>query len=45
RLAGAKRLILVHIPPWGDEEATLAAARAEYDGPIEVGHPGQVIEF
>ncbi len=45
RLAGAKRLILVHIPPWGDAEATLAAARAEYDGPIEVGHPGQVIEF
>lgn len=45
RLAGVKRLILVHIPPWGDEEATLAAAREEFDGPIEIGHQGQVIEF
>lgn len=45
RLAGAKRLVLVHIPPWGDVDATLAAARAEFDGPVEVGSPGMEIEF
>lgn len=45
RLAGVKKLVIVHIPPWGDPEATLAAARAEFDGPVEVGQQGQVIEF
>lgn len=45
RLAGVKRLVLVHIPPWGDEEATLAAACREFDGPIDIGHQGMVIDF
>ena len=44
RLAGVKKLILVHIPPWGDPEATLAAARAEFDGPVELGAQGLVVE-
>lgn len=44
RLAGAKRLLLVHIPPWGDPEETVAAAQAEYDGPIKLGTPGMVLE-
>lgn len=44
RLAGAKKLVLVHIPPWGDEEATLAAARAEFDGPVEIGRQGLVMD-
>ncbi|QGU05415.1 MBL fold metallo-hydrolase [Corynebacterium comes] len=45
RLAGVKKLVLVHIPPWGDVEATLAAARSEFDGPIELGGQGRVIEI
>ncbi len=44
RLAGAKRLLLVHIPPWGDPEETVEAARAEFDGPIRLGTPGMVLE-
>lgn len=45
RLAGVKKLVLVHIPPWGDVEGAVAAARAEFDGPIEVGVQGHVIEI
>lgn len=44
RLAGAKKLILVHIPPWESAEEILAAARSEYDGPLEVGTPGMVVQ-
>lgn len=44
RLAGVKKLVLVHIPPWGDIDATLEAARSEFDGPIEIGSQGLVLE-
>lgn len=44
RLAGAKKLVLTHIPPYGDPAAALSAARAEFDGPIELARPGMVIE-
>ena len=37
--AGVGKLILTHIPPWGDAEATLNAARLYFDGPIEVAYP------
>lgn len=40
REAGVKTLILTHIPPWGDEEATLRGARREFDGEIFVAKPG-----
>ncbi|QNP92675.1 MBL fold metallo-hydrolase [Corynebacterium zhongnanshanii] len=40
RLAGVEKLILTHIPPWGDAEATLAAARSEFDGPIALAEAG-----
>ncbi|WP_018024399.1 MBL fold metallo-hydrolase [Corynebacterium ulceribovis] len=40
RLAGAKHLVLIHIPPYGDAEAAMAAARTEYDGPITLATPG-----
>ncbi|MET9431264.1 MULTISPECIES: MBL fold metallo-hydrolase [unclassified Streptomyces] len=42
--AGAKRLVLTHIPPWTDGERNLADARAVYDGPAELAHAGAVYE-
>ncbi len=33
--AGARRLVLTHIPPWHDPEVPLAEAREAYDGPLE----------
>ncbi|AZA08615.1 MBL fold metallo-hydrolase [Corynebacterium pseudopelargi] len=44
REAGVKRLVLVHIPPWGDPEAALAAAREEFSGPVEVSYSGMEID-
>ena len=38
--AGVGRLVLTHIPPWGDKAATVAAAARHYTGPIEVARPG-----
>jgi ribonuclease BN (tRNA processing enzyme) len=32
--AGARRLLLTHLVPWGDRAASLAAAQAAYDGPV-----------
>lgn len=40
RLAGAKKLVLVHIPPWSDTNEALAAARAEFDGEVLFGEHG-----
>lgn len=45
REAGAKKLVLVHLQPWGDAEATLAAARAEFDGPVELAAAGQELSL
>lgn len=45
RLAGVKKLVLVHIPPWGDPEGALRSAREEFDGPVELGPAGMEIEF
>ena len=44
RLAGAKRLVIVHVPPWLDPEESVAAAAKEFDGPVEFGTPGTVYE-
>ena len=44
REAGVKKLVLVHIQPWSDKEATLAAAKAEFDGEIVVGCAKDVYE-
>ena len=41
--AGVGRLVLTHIPPWGDVAATVAAAAKHYSGPIEVAVPGMVV--
>jgi ribonuclease BN (tRNA processing enzyme) len=38
--AGARRLVLTHIPPWHDVSVPLAEAREAYDGPLEVAVTG-----
>ena len=43
--AGVKRLVLVHIPPWGDPEEALAAARAEFAGEVLLGTSGMQLEL
>ncbi|HEX3823927.1 MAG TPA: MBL fold metallo-hydrolase [Mycobacteriales bacterium] len=37
--AGAHRLVLTHLVPWGDEARTLAEATSTYDGEIRVAYP------
>jgi len=43
--AGAKHLVLTHVPPWHDPQAVLAEARPEYDGPIDLAEVGQVYDL
>jgi ribonuclease BN (tRNA processing enzyme) len=44
--AGAKRLLLTHLPPWNDPEVSLAAGRASFTGgPVEVVRPGATYEL
>lgn len=43
--AGARRLVLTHLPAWNDPDVVLAEARAVYDGPSEVTRPGAVVEL
>ncbi|WP_066582514.1 MBL fold metallo-hydrolase [Cellulomonas timonensis] len=38
----AGRLVLTHLVSWNDPQATLAEARGEYDGPIDLARPGAV---
>jgi ribonuclease BN (tRNA processing enzyme) len=40
--AGARRLVLTHIPPWTDPVIPAAEAAAVYDGPVAVAAPGAV---
>ncbi|OON76938.1 MBL fold metallo-hydrolase [Streptomyces tsukubensis] len=42
--AGARRLVLTHLPPWTDPGVTLADARAVYGGPTELAEPRAVYE-
>ena len=39
-VAGSRRLLLTHIPPWHDPEKVLAEAVGTYDGPVELAQPG-----
>jgi ribonuclease BN (tRNA processing enzyme) len=40
--AGAKSLLLTHlVHAWGDEQATLAEAKAVYDGELRLARDGQ----
>jgi len=43
--AGAKRLVLTHVPPWHDPEISLAEARSAYDGPVALARPGQTYDL
>jgi ribonuclease BN (tRNA processing enzyme) len=43
--AGARRLVLTHIPIWTDGDVVLAEARGSYDGPVELARPGAVHEI
>ena len=38
--AGARRLVLTHIPPWYDPQQVRAEAAKAYDGPLELAQPG-----
>ncbi|MDU0479799.1 MBL fold metallo-hydrolase [Staphylococcus chromogenes] len=42
--AGAKKLVLVHIPPWADAEAAARSARENFDGEVIIGATGMEIE-
>ncbi len=39
------RLVLTHIPPWGDREATSIKARAVFDGAVDLATVGQRFEL
>jgi ribonuclease BN (tRNA processing enzyme) len=43
--AGARRLVLTHVPPWFDKDAMLGEARAAYDGPAELAASGAVFDL
>jgi ribonuclease BN (tRNA processing enzyme) len=43
--AGARSLVLTHLPPWTDPEVVLAEARAAYPGPVRLAHPGLVVDI
>ncbi|MEJ5928680.1 MBL fold metallo-hydrolase [Corynebacterium sp. H128] len=43
--AGAKKLVLVHIPPWGDAAGALRGAQENFDGEVVIGESGMVFEF
>jgi ribonuclease BN (tRNA processing enzyme) len=38
--AGARRLVLTHVPPWHDSAIMLAEASETFDGPLELAVPG-----
>jgi ribonuclease BN (tRNA processing enzyme) len=40
--AGARQLVLTHLPAWTDPDVVLAEARSVYPGPVGVARPGQV---
>lgn len=42
--AKARSLALTHVVPWTDSDAILDEASAEYAGPLQLVHQGQVIE-
>ncbi len=42
---GVGRLVLTHVPPWNDPMQTLAGAAGEYSGPIDLAHPGMVLQL
>jgi ribonuclease BN (tRNA processing enzyme) len=43
--AGARRLLLTHLPVWNDPADSLTEARGTYAGPVDVAEPGTVYEL
>jgi ribonuclease BN (tRNA processing enzyme) len=43
--AGVGRLVVTHVPPWGDPERAAAAARSTYRGPVDAAAPGRSWEI
>jgi ribonuclease BN (tRNA processing enzyme) len=43
--AGARRLVLTHVPPWHDSQVMLDEAAKSYDGPLELAAPGKTYEI
>jgi ribonuclease BN (tRNA processing enzyme) len=43
--AGARRVVLTHLPPWNDPERTLAEASSTYSGPIELARAGATYDI
>lgn len=44
-LAGVKKLVITHIPPWVDPDRAVAAAAEYFDGPIVAGRPRMEFEI
>ena len=44
RAAGARRLIVTHVPPWNDPDVIVKAAREAYGGPAELATAGATFE-
>jgi ribonuclease BN (tRNA processing enzyme) len=42
--AGARSLVLTHLPPWTDPDVVLAEARSAFAGPVRLALPGLVVE-
>ncbi|MDB1089521.1 MBL fold metallo-hydrolase [Streptomyces sp. ACA25] len=42
RDAGARRLVLTHVPPWTDAQVNLRDAKSVFGGPAELARPGAV---
>ncbi len=43
--AGVGRLLLTHLPPDGDPDASVAAARRAFDGEVTIARPGLVVDI
>jgi ribonuclease BN (tRNA processing enzyme) len=43
--AGVPRLVLTHLVAWNDPQASLAQARATYDGELALAAPGMVVQL
>jgi ribonuclease BN (tRNA processing enzyme) len=44
-VAGARMLVLTHVPPWHDRQLVLAEATTTYGGPLALAAAGQVHEL
>lgn len=43
--AGARRLVITHVPPWHDSAVMLAESHLTWDGPVELAAPGVTYEI